>query len=66
MKKIVSVVLAWMMLIGTTVTASAAEADHEKQLGNDIAYLELDEASPDMQKKILKAREQIMGESAKY
>lgn len=60
MKKIVSVVLAWMMLIGTTVTASAAEADHEKQLGNDIAYLELDEASPDMQKKILKAREQII------
>ena len=51
MKKIVSVVLAWMMLIGTTVTASAAEADHEKQLGNDSAYLELDEASPDMQKK---------------
>ena len=60
MKKFISVALACMLLATTMVTASAAEPDQEMQIDNNLAYLDLNEATPSMQKKILKAREQII------
>lgn len=60
MKRVVSIALACMMLSGTMASALAADPSQGVQEENDIAYLNLDEASPDMQEEILEAREQII------
>lgn len=60
MKKFISVAVACMILALPMVTALATELDQEIQAENNIAYFDLEEASPDMQREILKAREQII------
>lgn len=60
MKKIVLIALICMMLSGTMVSALASKSDQGVQTDNGIAYLNLDEASPDMQEEILEARKEII------
>lgn len=64
MKKICVVAMAIILLFGSIGTISAKEthADTDADLVDalKIAYLDLDNASPEMQKKILDAREKII------